>query len=215
MFRNFALILRIFRKQGVYRMQYNMCQKEPDAVLIREEERHYAEELLKEAFAQNRLDLDEYEKRTDLLVNARTRAELELIINDIAKSGSYSESRYPKHENLRQGNLNFPHITVMGERTSSLELSSGQHVFTTVMGSNKVHIKASPLCYDVLKIFNTTIMGELVIYVPAGVPVQVNVVPIMAEVSIDPRISQNIPGANPEVIISGTVIMGEIRIVQY
>ncbi len=191
-----------------------MFQKDPDAVLIREEERHYAEELLKEAFAQNRLDLDEYEKRTELLVNAKTRAELEYLIRDISQSGIASQYSKPERR-AEYSPLSSPHITIMGDRTASLALANEDHTLVTVMGSSKVYITASLLNHGTLILSGATVMGELIVYVPEGVSIYVKAVPIMAEITVDPKIPQVARNREPDIIIKGAVIMGEINIVRY
>ncbi len=180
------------------------------------EDKKYAEELLKEAFAQNRLDLDEFERRTEIMVRAETRAELESLVRDLAPVRRSSVRPVTEYSSpARYASSGFPHITVMGDRTTNLELDSSHHTFVTVMGSNKVYVKGSPLSSGRIKLSEVTIMGDLVVHVPRGIAVRVNIVPIMADVKVDPSIPQNLSGALEELVIDGVVIMGDVRVVSY
>lgn len=193
---------------------YPQYEAEPRVNLA--EDKRYAEELLKEAFAQNRLDLDEFERRTEIMVRAETRAELESIVRDLTPTRSSSVHPTPVHRSpAHYASSGFPHITVMGDRTTNLELDSSHHTFVTVMGSNKVYVKGSALSSGRIKLSEVTIMGDLVIHVPRGIAVRVNIVPIMADVKVDPSIPQNLSGALEELVIDGVVIMGDVRVVNY
>ena len=180
--------------------------------------REQVSEVLSECFSQNLLDLEELERRQDLIQKADTIEDLDLIIADapanirnaltvpqkVSKPTSIVEFRRKEKtafcmmgsRNLRGRNLESQEtnaITLMGE---------------TVADFRDLELPEKPL---VLNIVN--VMGSTHIIVNPETPVDFEVLTIMGE-SKEGRKVNSLPAPDRQgIIIRGLCVMGEVKVI--
>lgn len=183
---------------------------------------------LTEAFAADRIDMDEYERRAALANAARLPRELDELTADlpVVRKGaargepSRRSERRPSDEShgLRinpdlAGGVPMNTGCVMGDRhLAGNWLSSDRVSSFTVMGSTKIDLREVDLPPGPLKIEVFTLMGETRIIVPRGLPVRMSAFALMAESRVDREVEQQTRGAESWVEISGFAMMGELRV---
>lgn len=183
---------------------------------------------LTEAFAADRIDMDEYERRAALANAARLPRELDELTADLPAlsrgSGRASTPRRPEPRRRDEGHglrVNpdlsggVPMTTgcVMGDRQLAGNWLSSDRVSSfTVMGSTKIDLREVDLPPGPLKIEVFTLMGETRIIVPRGLPVRMSAFALMAESRVDREVEQQTRGAESWVEVSGFAMMGELRV---
>lgn len=192
-------------------------------------QRQRAIDRLTEAFASNRLSMDEYERRVSQ-ANALTRIDaLEELTSDlpaVRPSAEPTRGR-PARDTAARVSADSPAGTndaivgapavstmcVMGDRSLAGNWLTSDRVSTfTLMGSIKVDLRDADLPPGRVKIDVFTVMGETTIIVPPGLPVHMGASVIMGEARADRDVNQQTRGAATWVEISGMVLMGEIRV---
>lgn len=183
---------------------------------------------LTEAFAADRIDMDEYERRAALANAARLPRELDELTADLPAvsraSGRPAAPRRPEpsrgaeSHGLRvnpdlAGGAPMTTGCVMGDRHLAGNWLSGDRVSSfTVMGSTKIDLREVDLPPGPLKIEVFTLMGETRIIVPRGLPVRMSAFALMAESRVDREVEQQTRGAESWVEVSGFAMMGELRV---
>jgi predicted membrane protein len=81
------------------------------------------------------------------------------------------------------------------------------------MGSTRLDLRGCSLPPGALRIHLDVVMGEARIVVPRGLPVQLQVTPIMGDANAKRDVSQRVLPGQPHVIVEGVVIMGSVVVV--
>ena len=197
-----------------------------------EEYRQTVLDAIATAYAYDKLTLQEYENRVDVIQKATTLDAILAQVSDLPLSFAPLDSdrtivavdQTPGSENPTFA------LCIMGERKLTGEWLKGRSVTSiTVMGETKIDLRNAALPPGTLKIQAFAVMGEIDILVPKGVPVSMNVVPFMGEARIrrgpaekriktDRLLSSIDPGgtspggtdASAAIEISGLALMGSI-----
>jgi len=183
---------------------------------------------LTEAFAADRIDMDEYERRAALANAARLPRELDELTADLpAVSGGSGRPSAPRRPEPPRGTESYglrvnPDLTggvpmttgcVMGDRRLAGNWLTSDRVSSfTVMGSTKIDLREVDIPPGPLKIEVFTLMGETRIIVPRGLPVRMSAFALMAESHVDREVDQQTRGAESWVEVSGFAMMGELRV---
>jgi len=134
--------------------------------------------------------------------------------NKESKKSSISNSNF----NSRKGKLGLrknsqKSVAILGERRLSGDLiKSNELYFVAIMGSVRADFSTIEISEDIF-IKVTAIMGEIRITVPKNVKVIFDVTPIMGEAKADKGVNSEIDENSPVIRITGTAIMGEIRVI--
>lgn len=103
-------------------------------------------------------------------------------------------------------------VSVMGsanERVASDEFKGGQA--TAVMGENTLDLRESSVAEKPATLEATVVMGEMKLRIPEEWNVQVDNVTVMGE-SKDERTRRDPEDGHPDLVVSGTVVMGSLKI---
>jgi hypothetical protein len=196
-----------------------------------ERSRQKALDIITDAFAGGAMPIEEYEKRAGRIQNAVRMEEIRLCVADLpidplpgrAPSGKTPASRpasadpafrtQPDFLVEARGKGNDTVACVMGERHMAGDWLNTDTVSSfTLMGSTTLDLRNTAIPPGRLKIDAFTLMGEITVIVPRGLPVKLSAFPFMGEARIAPNVEQRISRSESWVEVSGFALMGSIRV---
>jgi len=182
---------------------------------IIEERKEKAIENLSTSFANNRLPLEEYERLVEYINKIESERELivvEKIVAEYDKNDVYDNDDENDEEPEHDQRLNSAsNLTVLSSRTFSGPLKSGSQ-FVSILGSGCVKIRKADLKKQRTFLNMLTILGDNVIQVESGIRVTNNTIPILGSVRTNNRVNKEAQAGGPELIISGTALLGDINV---
>ena len=165
---------------------------------------------LADAYAEDNLELSEYERRVRDAEQATTIAHLEALVADFPVAGTAAPS-LPPSAPVAGGHAA---VTVMGERDVVVQAPHDvPRQVINVMGSTRIDLSAAPPGVYELRVYN--VMGELQVAVPYGTEVSRTLWSILSEVSIRPWKVKRMGRArctSHQVNLVGFSLMGEVTI---
>lgn len=169
-----------------------------------------AQKLLTKAEASGRLSPDETSYRKEAVRVAADFGEIDRQLTDIlavptAPSASSETFREPMVIPARAASA----FCLMGERKLHGSAMGDQTATVTIMGSMVINLSDMAIDRPVV-IDCVTVMGETIVLLPPGTPVDIRLAPIMAAVTEDRNLEHSHQG--PRVIFQGAVVMGEVKI---
>jgi hypothetical protein len=178
-------------------------------------DRNAIAERLRDAFADGRLDEDEFDVRIQAALSARTRAELEPLLADLLPEGTVAPVQAPgpvmpvspggaqKHALV---------VAIMGgaERKGRWRVPA-ESTAVAIMGGVELDLRAATLTSPVTTIRAAAIMGGVDIIVPPGVRVEMSGIPLMGggEDRVD---DANLPPTAPLVKVYWLALMGGVSV---
>ncbi|HRY81422.1 MAG TPA: DUF1707 domain-containing protein [Spirochaetia bacterium] len=199
-----------------------------------EARRQRAIDALTQAYASDRITVEEYEARAAAAAAADRPEELEDLVSDLpaprpsqdaARRGPAPEAPFaprrpsppprpyaPSYPAYGSGEGTVSVACVMGDRRMTGNWLDSDRVNSfTLMGSTRLDLRDADLPESgPVRIEAFTLMGETVIVVPRELPVRLTAVPFMGEAVARRDVDQNVRGARRWVEISGLVVMGSV-----
>ena len=157
-------------------------------------------DVLKDRFARGEIELAEYERRITAAADAQRVADLAVLVSDLTRRAA--------PPNLPEQKQQF--VTVMSSRNQRGDwLQADAVVVYALMGSvsldfTEVRPGDRPVVIEV-----RSMMGEVSLRVPAGMPVQMDVDTIMSEASVHRSVSGE-PVTGHGVIVRGVAVMSSV-----
>jgi hypothetical protein len=179
-------------------------------------QRERAVKILSECFARNALEMEEFERRVALAHQAGSVQELARLIEDIPgelletpeEPAVSTSARAPA---LREGEQSL--YGIMMSRTCRGRWLKARTLNTrTLMSSIHLDFRDLELSSEVVEINVLALMSSIVITVPAELPVQLEVVPILGEAKEGRGVRSGLSGRGPGVRITGFIMMGDIKV---
>lgn len=166
---------------------------------------------LQDAFADGRLDEDEFDVRMQRALTARTRGDLDRLLVDLGLPQPRAGAPIPAMPSSP--------ATTGGQYTSNLAILSSinrkgrwmvpeQLTATAILGDVKLDLRAATLSGPVTTIKAQAVLGEIQLIVPPGVRVEVNASPILGEVSNRVH-DADLPADAPVVRVDALSLLGE------
>lgn len=197
-----------------------------------EEGRQRVLDRLTDAFAADRVSLEDYESRVVAVQRARAPSELAELVADLpeeAPKGAAPATRRPAEPRRRDSpesqagalrNSIDPGLAgsesvacVMSDRNLQGDWLTGDKVDSfTLMGSTKFDFRETTLPRGRVKIDAFCLMGDVKIIVPRGLPVKMTAFPFMADARVAHNVSRRVVPGEPYLEISGFVMMGDIQV---
>jgi hypothetical protein len=173
-------------------------------ILVTSAEREQTHALLKEACLDGRLTIDEFSQRFDLVERVRTRDQLALVTADLSDVALHPVVSRPAPSTT---------LAVMSstERGGSHWRVPENNRAIAVMGECKLDLREATITSPVTTIRSRLLMGALVIWVPEGVAVELEVFTLMGEAKSRVVGPPAKPGA-PVVRVTGFAIMGSVEV---
>jgi hypothetical protein len=189
---------------------------------IIEERKGKAIEDLSASFAKNRLPLAEYERLAEYINKIESERELVVVERIVAeyagddardtasnKSVNYQDDDepdyYPNHAHSSSN------LTVLSSRTFSGPIQSGAQ-YVSILGSEHIKIRKADLDKHRTVLNVVSILGESVIFVESGIRVINRAIPILGGAWVDQKISKQSQKGDPELVISGAALLGNITV---
>ena len=186
---------------------------------IVEERKEKAIENLSDSFAKNKLPLEEYERLVEYINKIESERELVLVekivaeynVEESPKVSTYTDKEdTPEPYSYRRGQQN-SNLTVLSTRTFSGPVESGAQ-FVSILGSEQIKIKKMDLPGRQTVLNVVSILGDSVISVESGIRVSNRTIPILGSSWTDHKVDEQAEEGEPELIISGTALLGNITV---
>lgn len=175
-------------------------------------DRNAIAERLRDAFADGRLDEEEFDVRIQLALSARTVDELRPLLADLGVTGGTLPAPAPMTAPVVPGGgpRHSMVVAVMGgaERKGRWRVPA-EATALALMGGIELDLRAATLTSPVTTIRAVAIMGGVDIIVPPGVRVEMNGIPLMG--GGDSRVDdEHLPLTAPVVKVQYLAIMGGV-----
>lgn len=165
---------------------------------------------LADAYADDNLELAEYERRVRAAEHATSIGQLEALVADFpdARQVASSEASGPPVAGAGAA------VTVMGERDLDVEtVQDLPRQVINVMGATRIDLSDVPPGVYELRVYN--VMGELQVAVPYGTQINRTLWNLLGEVSVRPwkvRRASRSRFSSHRVTLAGVSLMGEVTI---
>ncbi len=172
--------------------------------------------ILSECFARNGLEIDEFERRVSLAHQAKSVQELAGIIDDIPSELAEPREEEPSSKQARELVLQEdeqPILGIMMSRRYRGQWLKCKTVNTRMlMSSIELDFRDLELPSEIVEINVLALMSSVVITVPEGLPVRLEVVPILGEAKESKRVTIGLPKRGPGLRVTGFAMMGEVKV---
>jgi len=188
---------------------------------IIEERKEKAIENLSTSYAKDRLPLEEYERLVEYINKIESERELMVVEKIVAEYGGNKTSGKPVYDDAEdepdyytshyQSTITNSNLTLLSSRTLSGPLKSGSQ-FVSILGSCHVKVRKSDLSKRQTVLDVVTILGDCVISVESGIRVSNRAIPILGGCWADHNVDKQAGGGEPELVISGAALLGNITV---
>ena len=170
---------------------------------VSDQEREATVQRLQTAFAEGRLNDEEFDARLRAALTARTQEELARLLADLPGS----QARLAPARLMGR-----PVIAVLGQavRRGRWRVPE-QCTVVAVLGACVLDLRAAQLSAPVTTITAVAIMGGVEVIVPPGVRVEIHGLPLMGGYSNRVR-EEHLPPEAPQVHIGGVALMGGVEV---
>jgi hypothetical protein len=171
--------------------------------------------ILSDCFAENLLEMEEFESRVSLAHQAQSIQDLARLIDDIP--GELAEAaEAPKRPAVKRLVLRDEQQPVYGimmnRRLRGRWLKCRTVNSRILLSSVEFDFRDLELPSDIVEINVLALMSSVVLTVPEDLPVQTEVVPILGEVKEGRRVKTTLPEKGSGVRVTGFVLMGEVKV---
>jgi len=185
---------------------------------IVEERKEKAIENLSDSFAKNKLPLEEYERLVEYIQKIESERELIVVEKMVAEYGGGELPKKPAYEDDDEEDDNYQRpehqgssLTVLSSRTISGPVESGMQ-FVSILGSEHIKIRKVDLSRRKTVLNVVSILGESVISVESGIRVSNRAIPVLGGAWTDRKVERGAEDGEPELIISGAALLGNITV---
>lgn len=180
---------------------------------IEDRKNRFVDKLSNE-YSFNRISLEEYERLVHYSQSIETEKELQ-IFEKLVKEHTKEEDNFTStvnnesYDNDKKFNNNpKDYFSVLSSRKKTGVITSGNYV--NILADHKIIINEDDLINSETVLNCMVLLGSIVIHVPENVNVINKAMPILSDISIDDRIRDR--GGRKSVIITGNVILGDIKV---
>jgi hypothetical protein len=185
-------------------------QPEPGEIRASDTEREAVVERLRVATVEGRLTLGELTERTEAAYTATTRGELVPITADLpAVAAAPAAAALPAARGADREWV----VAVMGDtRRRGRWRVERPLAAVAVMGDVELDLRGAEVPRGEVDINATAVMGDVKIYVPDGVDVQLSGIAVMGDKKV--MVREAPPGQRfPRVVVKATVLMGDVKVI--
>ncbi|MFP4365235.1 MAG: DUF1707 domain-containing protein [Spirochaetia bacterium] len=182
---------------------------------VTEAERNTVIQQLQDSFAQNIIDMDEFDKRIAMTENAVTKGELQEIVRDLPEPEqdrvntvkSSETSRTPKVREAGGFILN----VFSGTDRKGVWRPAEETSVISVFGGSDIDLRKAVFAYDTIYIHTVSVFGGTDIIIPPGVNVDVRGIGIFG--GFDSKGTEYEYPDGPTVIVDGVAVFGGTDVV--
>ena len=177
------------------------------AVRASDAEREAVVERLRVATVEGRLTLSELTERTEAAYTATTRGELASITADLPAGSSSPVVRTPGGQAEREWI-----VAVMGDSKRQGRWRVERPLAAVaVMGDVVIDLRGAEVPEGEVDITATAVMGDVKVFVPDGVDVQLSGIAVMGDKRVEVR-EAPAGQAAPRVVVRATAVMGDVKV---
>lgn len=160
-------------------------------------------EVLKSRTADGTLTLDEFARRVDGALTARTRGDLDVVLADLAVPPAPTTARRSPTRTV---------VSVMAGAGKKGRWRCGDRVVAVaVMGGCHIDFRGAEIDADEVHVVAVAVMGGIDIVVPEGIDVGLDGLPIMGGKSMQVKDVPTLPGS-PRILVHAYPIMGGVTV---
>src|SRR4051794_25604524 len=160
-------------------------------------------ELLKERTADGSLTLDEFAERVDGALTARTRADLDVVVADLARTPTAPAARRSPTRTV---------VSVMAGAGKKGRWRCGDRlVAVAVMGGCQIDFRGAEITTDEVHVTAVAFWGGIDIVVPEGIEVSLDGFPVMGGKSMQVKNVPTLPGS-PRIHVHAYPVMGGVGV---
>ncbi|MEU9778735.1 DUF1707 domain-containing protein [Streptomyces sp. NPDC047968] len=185
-------------------------------------ERERVAERLRDAVAEGRLDMDEFEQRLDAVYRARTHGELAPLVRDLpAPGGAASPAPYDAAQPARSGwreRIGLPPTSKGAfafwggfSRRGTWTIGRGFNA-VTVMGGGELDLREARFEARETVITCVAVMGGVAVVVPPDLNVEVTGIGLMGGFAEEGRTDRAPDPEAPRVVVRGVALMGGVSV---
>lgn len=166
--------------------------------------------VLREHCAQGRLTLEEFSERIELVLNARTRVELDTVTRDLPVARLEPE---PLRRERVRARTRKRFVAIMGRsaRTKRWRVPE-QADALAIMGECEIDLREAIFTGERIEFNAVAVMGEIRIVVPEGMDVDMSGFSFMGENECRPSREGELPGM-PDLHVRAFSLMGRVEVV--
>lgn len=179
-------------------------------------------DTLTECYSRDVLTVEEYERRVEKAHAAKNAADLDAVAEGLPIAGRQDQSaaranhgeadpRYHAPREAQSGSLPTVFCLLGGQTMRGSRLSKGAQVFC-MLGGATLDFRGTPLPPGETKVEVFAMMGGVEVFVPPGVAVHTNMIPILGGVDINKNVKQEPYPGEPYITISGVAVMGGVDV---
>jgi hypothetical protein len=176
---------------------------EPLDLRVSDADRERVAERLREAAGEGRLTVEELDERVELAYAARTRADLEVLTDDLPAAGAGAELARPGARKPRRWAI----AIMSGSRLSGRWRAGRKFRAFALMGGDDIDLRGAELESNEITITAVAIMGGINVIVPPGFDAELTGFALMG--GNDNRVPrQELPASAPRVHVRAFSLMG-------
>ena len=183
---------------------------QPPVLRVGDRDREAVVSRLQEAFAEGRLDDDEFEQRTRAALTARVGSDLATLTSDLPATGSAPRALAGRTPGRKPGRLAIAY-------KGSVRRGGRWRVpeqFTTIVykGSGQLDLRAAELTADTTTVFALAYKSRIDVLVPLGVRVELEGFGVSKGRSAEEDMERLLPADAPAVHIRGIAYKGSVEV---
>jgi hypothetical protein len=179
------------------------------SMLASDAERERTVGALKDHCADGRLTLDEFSQRLDVVLKARTRAELDVVTRDLPvvplepKAIEQAKRKLPVRKRV---------IAVLGDNTFRKRWRVPEKADAiAILGDCRLDLREAVFAGDEIEITAVAVMGDVRITVPEGMSVELSGFALLGDNRANVDDSPPLPGM-PNVHVRAYALLGDVRV---
>lgn len=183
-------------------------ERRPVPALQRQQERAVA--ILSDSYARGVIELEEFERRVEAAHRAATSRELAALIEDLPEPAPEAPA---SGRQVALSDDEQPVRTILADRRLRGDwLESRQVDSYSLMGNAEFDFREVALPRETVELRVFALMSSIVITVPEGVPVRLEVMPVLADCKEGRRVQRRLVRGQPGIRVTGTIVMSSIKV---
>lgn len=166
--------------------------------------------LLQEAYGENKLSLDEYERRISIAEKAQTKLELQEVISDFPDKQRVREKKEPLPAVESSGDIV---LSIIGDRNVDVSETEKENITAlSIIGDLTIDYRKKNNLPQNISINHVSIIGDTVIKVPKNVKVIKNFFTLIGDVKHQK--CKNSEGYDRVITLKGFKLIGDLTIIE-
>jgi hypothetical protein len=191
---------------------------EPVNLVALRDARERTKQLLSQRYAEDVIDQGELERRLERAENAETLQQIEEISRDLVAPETPGRALARRAPEALVETVEAPstrrRLAVFSEvKQSGSWLPAGVNQAIAVFGTNCLDFREARLAPGVTTVEASAVFGEVTIIVPPGMPVEIEVTPILGSVDQDDALgARPLDPDAPSLRVRGTAVFGSVEV---